>query len=113
MTKISFTLANLSDQALLVEVKRLAEHERQATVHLIAYLAELDARRLYLGEGCSSLFSYCRQILRLSEHAAYGRIEAARAARRFPVILELLARWIHYVDLCLPAGAAPHAGQSS
>jgi hypothetical protein len=27
----------------------------------------------------------------LSEHAAYGRIEAARAARRFPVILALLA----------------------
>ncbi len=29
--------------------------------------------------------------LHLSEHAAYGRIEAARAARRFPVILERLA----------------------
>ena len=51
---------------------------------------ELDVRRLYLGEGCSSLFTYCTQVLHLSEHAAYGRIEAARAARRFPVILELL-----------------------
>ena len=30
-------------------------------------------------------------MLHLSEHAAYGRIEAARASRRFPVILELLA----------------------
>lgn len=29
-------------------------------------------------------------MLRLSEHASYGRIEAARAARRFPVVLELL-----------------------
>ena len=29
-------------------------------------------------------------MLRLSEHAAYGRIEAARAARKFPVVLELL-----------------------
>jgi hypothetical protein len=50
-------------------------------------LAELDARRLYLGEGCSSLFSYCTQVLHLSEHAAYHRIEAARAARQFPVVL--------------------------
>jgi len=33
----------------------------------------------------------CTQALHLSEHAAYGRIEAARAARRFGVILELLA----------------------
>jgi hypothetical protein len=60
-------------------------------VALIASLAEFDARRLYLGQGCSSLFTYCTQVLHLSEHAAYGRIEAARAARRFPVLLELLA----------------------
>ena len=53
--------------------------------------AELDARRLYLGEGCSSLFTYCTQALRLSEHAAYGRIEAARIARKFPVVIDLLA----------------------
>src|SRR5439155_14473377 len=32
-----------------------------------------------------------REVLRLSEHAAYGRIEAARAARKFPVILEMLS----------------------
>jgi hypothetical protein len=34
---------------------------------------------------------FCTQILHLSEHAAYGRIEAARCARRFPMILDLLA----------------------
>jgi hypothetical protein len=63
-------------------VKTLAADERQATARLIAGLAELDARRLYLGEGCPSLFAYCTQVLHLSEHAAYGRIEAARTARR-------------------------------
>ena len=91
MTTIRSSLAHLSDDELLVEVTRLAEHERQATSRLIASLAELDERRLYLGQGCSSLFTYCTQILHLSEHAAYGRIEAARVARRFPVVLELLA----------------------
>jgi hypothetical protein len=35
---------------------------------LLALLMELDARRLYLGEGCSSLFTYCTQVLHLSEH---------------------------------------------
>ena len=83
--------AMLSDAALLIEVKRLATCERQATARLIAALGELDARRLYLGEGCSSLFTYCTQVLHLSEHAAYGRIEAARAARKWPIILALLA----------------------
>jgi hypothetical protein len=59
-------------------------------VELIVALAEVDARWPYLGEGCSSLFVYCTRVLHLSEHAAYGRIEAARAARKFPLILELL-----------------------
>jgi hypothetical protein len=82
---------NLSDRELLDEVHRLATTERQATARVVASLAELDARRLYLGEGFSSLFTYCVQALHLSEHAAYNRIEAARAARRFPVVLERLA----------------------
>jgi hypothetical protein len=30
-------------------------------------------------------------VLHLSEHAAYGRIEAARAARKFPPILDAVA----------------------
>lgn len=91
MTTNTLSLNRLSDKELLAEVKRRATGERLATAHLIESLMELDARRLYLGEGCSSLFTYCTQILYLSEHAAYGRIEAARAARRFPMILELLA----------------------
>ncbi len=84
-------VAQLSDPELLAGVTQLAAREREATAALVAHLAELDARRLYLAEGCSSLFTYCTQVLHLSEHAAYGRIEAARVARRFPVILERLA----------------------
>jgi hypothetical protein len=84
-------VAQLSNTELLARVTHLAEREREATAALIAHLAELDARRLYLAEGYSSLFTYCTQVLHLSEHAAYGRIEAARAARRFPIILERLA----------------------
>jgi hypothetical protein len=83
--------AALSDHELLQHVKRLAANERHATAQLVAHLAEVDARRLYLGEGCSSLFTYCSQVLHLSEHAAYGRIEAARAARKFPALLDALA----------------------
>jgi hypothetical protein len=79
--------ADLSDQQLLEEVKRLAATERRATALLIRALMELDARRLYLGEGYSSMFTYCTQGLHLAEGAAYNRIETARAARRFPAIL--------------------------
>jgi HNH endonuclease len=90
MTTMS-SFADLSDDQLIARVQLCAKHERDATANLIAALAELDARKLYLGAGSSSLFTYCTQVLHLSEYAAYARIEAARAARRFPVILELLA----------------------
>ena len=100
------TVAHLSDDQLLDDVKRLAADEQRATAALVACLAELDARRLYLGEGCASLFTYCTQVLHLSEHAVYGRIEAARAARRFPVILDLLAAGA--VTLTAVSLLAPH-----
>jgi hypothetical protein len=81
----------LSDSQLLAEVNRLAKAECAVTADFVAALAEMDERRLYLGQGCSSMFTYCTQILHLAEHATFNRIEAARAARRFPIILTLLA----------------------
>ena len=80
----------LSDDQLLLEVKRLAHCERRATAALIRALVEFDTRKLFLREGCSSLFTYCTQELHLSEAAAYNRIEAARAARHFPAMLDAL-----------------------
>ncbi len=90
MAPVVLVPTRLSDRDLLAEVTRLATCEREATAALVALLAEMDARRLHLAEGCSSLFSYCTERLRLSEHAAYHRIEAARAVRAFPAILDAL-----------------------
>ena len=97
---------HLSDRDLLARVKFLAQHEREATVALVGHLAVLDERGLYLGEGFASLFTYCTQVLHLAEHAAYNRIEAARAARRFPVILNMLANGS--VTLATVRILAPH-----
>ena len=88
MESKSFT--NVSDRDLLEATSRAAADERHATVDLIELLGEIDARRLYLSEGCASLFVFCTRELKLSEHEAYHRIEAARAARVFPVILDHL-----------------------
>jgi hypothetical protein len=64
------TLRRVSDSELLDELKRLAARERDATVHVIAALMEVEARRLHLAEGCPSLFAYCTDVLHFSEHAA-------------------------------------------
>jgi 5-methylcytosine-specific restriction endonuclease McrA len=86
-------LANeLTDHDLLARITALAAKERGATVELVAHLAALASRpSLYASEGYGSLFTYCTHVLRLSEDAACNRIHAARACRRFPVILDLLA----------------------
>ena len=98
--------AALSDDELVERVKHLAACERRASVALIRSLVEFDARRLYLREGCSSLFTYCTQVLHLSEGSAYNRIETARAARGYPEVLDALERG----DLTLTAVRmlAPH-----
>ena len=89
---ILMTAAALSDRDLLARLQHLAWRERAALVELLAHLAELDTRRsVYAAEGYGSLFAYCTGALRLSEDAAYNRIEAARACRRYPDILDLLA----------------------
>ncbi|MGH9199571.1 MAG: hypothetical protein ACRD1T_28055, partial [Acidimicrobiia bacterium] len=88
--KMLSVLTRLPNDELLARVRLLAKREREATASLIAHLAELDQRRLYLAEGHSSLFSYCTEALHFSEPAAYRRIKAARMVRSFPVILELL-----------------------
>jgi 5-methylcytosine-specific restriction endonuclease McrA len=91
-TNILATAAELSDRDLLARLDVLAGTEREACVDLVAHLAALDSRpAVYAAEGYGSLFSYCTHALRLSEDAACNRIEAARACRRFPVIVDLLA----------------------
>jgi hypothetical protein len=70
MTNAYTLFADLSNTDLLIELRRSVAVDRNATAHVIELLAEVDARRLYLAEGCSSLFTYCTDALHLSEHAA-------------------------------------------
>jgi hypothetical protein len=85
------SLADLPDRDLLAVVERSLSAEREATACLVAHLGEIDARRLYAAEAFGSMFEFCVEALHMAEGAAYNRIAAARAARRFPVILEMLA----------------------
>jgi hypothetical protein len=105
------SLRHLSDGELVARVNDLATSERDATALLVAHLAELDTRDVHLRAGYGSLFAYCRTALSLSEGEAYSRIEAARAARRFPVILERLAEGA--VNLTTVRLLAPHLTEAN
>lgn len=81
----------LTDAELESRLKRLVSIERKALVLLLGHLGEFDRRRIHAERGHQSLFAYCLSVLGYSEQDAYKRIQAARAARDHPVLLERLA----------------------
>lgn len=84
-------LKSIPDRDLLARLSDLVRASRSRDVELIAHIGEVDARRLYAREACSSMFAYCTEVLRLSEAEAYLRITAARTARQHPMVLDMLA----------------------
>jgi len=87
-----YSLKHLSDESLLRGLIALVAQDRITTAELLAHIAEVDERKLYLPGGHASMFAYCVAEFRLSEDAAAKRIQAARVARRFPAIFEAVAR---------------------
>ena len=52
------TVAVLPDQVLLERTRMLARHEQALQLSVLDHLREIEARRLYLRLGYSSLFDY-------------------------------------------------------
>jgi 5-methylcytosine-specific restriction endonuclease McrA len=86
-----YSLSHLSDGALLCSFTAVVARARGTTAELLAHIAEVDERKLYLPAGYPSMFSYCVTEFRFSEDEACKRIAAARAARRFPAIFDAIA----------------------
>jgi len=88
---LSRSLSQVPDHVLVEELKQLLADGRANLVDVLLHLAEFDVRRLHLPAAYPSLFEYCVRELHLSEGEAFGRIRAARVARRFPLVLGMLA----------------------
>src|SRR6476661_6034991 len=87
----AYSLSHLSDPELIRSLISSVAHERTATAVVLAHIAEVDDRRLYVPAGHPSMYAYCVGELHMSEDAAYKRSRAARAAREFPAIFEAVA----------------------
>ena len=86
-----YSLSHVSDAALARDLAAAVAGDRASTAILLAHIAEFDARKLYVPAAHPSMYSYCVHELKLSEEAAFKRIHAARAARRFPAIFGAVA----------------------
>ena len=102
----SYSLTHVQDDVLLRELTALIVRDRLTTAMLLAHIAEVDARKLFAPAGYPSMHAYCVEELRLSEDAAYKRIQAARSARQYPEIFDAVAEGrLHLAAVCL---LAPH-----
>ncbi len=81
----------LSKDDLVLEVQRLVELEKTHAAQVIAHLAEIRRRKLYVDLGYPTLYAYCREELPLDEGGIPVRVQVAGVCLRFPRILELLA----------------------
>jgi len=92
----------LSDRELLARLPEVRGIERRAIAEVIAHLAEVERRRLYLAEACSSMYTFCIERLGYSENEAHTRLQVARLCSQFPEALEALETGtIHLTGLAL------------
>ncbi len=84
-------LHQLSNRALDDALAALVATERACVADILAHLAEVDARRMYLAEGYSSLYRYATEHLHMTCAAAGHRITAARLVTRFPEVCDMVA----------------------
>jgi hypothetical protein len=85
------SLAQLSDDELLANTRRLVVQSNQLLAALLVHLAEVEVRGAHRTRSCASLYTYCIYELRFSEDAAARRSAAARFTTEFPALLEAVA----------------------
>ena len=102
----------LSDEDLERRLEGLVGQERAGLAEFLSALIEIERRKLALGRAYGSTFEYCRSKLRLSEDEAYKRIQAARAAKDHPEVLDVVREG--RLSLTAVTRLAPHLkGKSS
>jgi len=87
----SFSLLSVVDHLMPRGLAEAVANESLGTADVLAWIAEFDARKLYLPAAYPTMYDYCLRELRMSEDRASKRIRAARAAREFPAIFEMVA----------------------
>lgn len=106
-----YSLSHLSDRTLLNDLAALVARDHRTTAQLLAHIAEVEERKLYLPAAHRSMFAYCVDVLRMSEDVAFKRIRVARAARRFAEIYDAVAEGrLHVSGVVL---LAPHLTESN
>jgi hypothetical protein len=83
-------VVSLDNAELLASTREILRRGRVVEADLLVHLAEIEERRLHSEMAFPTMFAFCVDELGFSEDQAYNRTTVARAARRFPAMLDSL-----------------------
>lgn len=75
---------------LLAELTTLVDRDRKTTSAMLVCIEQMDRHSVWATLGYPSMFALCTQRFHMSESQAAKRIWAARTARNYPVLLEMI-----------------------
>jgi hypothetical protein len=95
-------LSQMSNEQVVASLRALVGEGNRIVAKIVAYLVEVEERRIHLELACSSMFDFAVRKLGFSNGEAFRRITAARLARRFPRIIDAIASGrVHLSNLVL------------
>ena len=86
-----FSFSHLSCQQVLDGYSKAKASKRASDTLLLAYLAEIDARKLFVEAGYPSMYNFVAVEFDLTDDLVKKRIRAARAAHEYPQVLPMLS----------------------
>src|SRR5450432_3224082 len=101
-----YRLGGVGNEELVAALFVLVRRENDLMSDLLAHLAELDERRLYLDLGFTSLFAYCTEALGFCKSSSGRRIAVARVCKKYPDAFARVARG--ELQLSLLSLLSPH-----
>jgi hypothetical protein len=91
-------LSHLSDHDLFTELRQSCAEGNRLTAERLAFLGEVEERRLHLLMASPSMYDFCRRRLGMSEGRAHRHVAGARLGRRYPFLLPQIANGELYLS---------------
>ncbi len=81
----------LSAPALEQRLGVLLSRDRRNLAEILVCIGVIESRKHFVPAGYPTMHAYCVGVFHMSSDEAYKRVRAARAGRRFPIILHAIA----------------------
>lgn len=83
-------LTSFTDEKLVSDLKAFCLTEAKTAAQIVAYLSEVETRKIFVAEAHDTMFDFCVDRLGMSTNEAGVRLQVARLYRKHPDVLKPL-----------------------